>query len=360
MSNLPQALIVDDDPSIIQTVGDIVRSLDHDADTASDIAAAKECLAAKNYDYLVLDMKIPVSSDRKFGRRENGRNLIQTLRGNPDTVDLPIIVITGEDSGESDFILSVIRVGGMDYTEYIQKPIDGDKLDCAIQKLLARRAGGGREPEQLRPFVNAEEKRVLEIYPERATLGGVQVWTDCAYPEIGQILRWLAERTSSGTYVRLTGKVLCERLERDASNPVGQPIKRFRESCRDQMAACMALDCDLYDVIGPTRGGGYHLTTTIDARIVDDAGEPVPAEANAAVVDGSTIEPNLNERQLWVLEQIDQGAEPRQKTVVEHFRRDWSASQIKRDLKDLRDRNLIRTSRRGIYERIEKETADAP
>ena len=51
MSNLPQALIVDDDPSIIQTVGDIVRSLDHDADTASDIAAAKECLATKKYDY---------------------------------------------------------------------------------------------------------------------------------------------------------------------------------------------------------------------------------------------------------------------------------------------------------------------
>ena len=351
----PQALIVDDDPSIIQTVGDIVRSLDHDADTASDIASAKQLLAAKRYDYLILDMKIPVSPERKFGRRENGRNLIQTLRGNPDTVELPIIVITGEDSGESDFILSVIRVGGMDYTEYIQKPIDGDKLDCAIQRLIARRAGGGRDPVQLRPFIDGDELRILEIYPERATLCGVQVWTDCAYPEIGQILRWLTERNSSGTYVRLTGKVLCERLERDASNPVGQPIKRFRESCREQMAACMALDCDLYDVIGPTRGGGYHLTSTIDARIVDESGTPLPPAASVAAGDDTVTIPGLNDRQIWVLEQIDQGAEPRQKTVVDHFRRDWSASQIKRDLKDLRDRDLIRTSRRGIYERIEKE-----
>jgi len=32
----PRALIVDDEPAIIQTVGDIVRSLDHQADTAGD------------------------------------------------------------------------------------------------------------------------------------------------------------------------------------------------------------------------------------------------------------------------------------------------------------------------------------
>jgi CheY-like chemotaxis protein len=338
---ITRALIVDDDPAIIHTVGDIVRSLGHSADTAGDVETAKARLAGAAYDYLVLDMKIPVSPDRKLGRRENGRNLIHFLRANPQTVNLPIIVVTGEDSGESEFIISVLEAGGMAATKYIQKPIDGDKLDRAIQCLLAKRVGGGSSaPVELRPFCT-EERRILEIASDRITLCGVQVWTDCAYPETGQILTWLAERGPHG-YIRINGNELCQRLGRNASNPIGGPVKRFRESCREKMAACMGLDCGLYDVIGRTKGGGYHLTEHIEARVAG-------AETPAAQPEASPAGPDLNPRQRWVLDQIAAGAEVRQKTVIEQFRREVNASTVKRDLKVLRELGLIETDGWGCF-----------
>jgi hypothetical protein len=185
------------------------------------------------------------------------------------------------------------------------------------------------------------------------TLCGVQVWTDRAYPEMGQVLRWLAERTPHG-YVRLRGTELCRRLDRDASNPLGQPVKRFRETCREKMATCLHLDCGLYDVIGPTQGGGYHLTDAIEARILEAETEAaIPPGSDPAPLLPGSQGPALNPRQRWILDQIDLGSELRQKTLIEHFRREVNPSTVKRDLKELRDRKLILTGPNGHYTRLE-------
>ena len=64
------------------------------------------------------------------------------------------------------------------------------------------------------------------------------------------------------------------------------------------------------------------------------------------------IGPRLNDRQTWILEQIDKGVRMSQKDVIAHFRRDKNASTIKRDLKQLRDGNLIETHPDGHYIRM--------
>jgi DNA-binding transcriptional ArsR family regulator len=257
-----------------------------------------------------------------------------------------VIVVTGEDSGESDFILSVMQVGGMELTGYIQKPADGDKLDRAIPAILAK-AASGQLPEELRPFSGSERRRLL-IFRDKILLCGAQVWTDCAYPEMGKVIRWLAERGPNG-YLRIRGSELSRRLERNASNQIGQPIKRFRESCREKMASCLDLDCGLYDVIGNTKGGGYHLTESIDAVVFEDEASPVIGAATGPM---PQVEPpsecmHLNERQRWILDQIASGGQVSQKTVIEHFRRALGPSTVKRDLKDLRERGLIVTDEQG-------------
>ena len=58
---------------------------------------------------------------------------------------------------------------------------------------------------------------------------------------------------------------------------------------------------------------------------------------------------SVNERQQWVLDQIDQGERISQKNAIAHFRRQWNASTIKRDLKALRDVGLIETHPDGYY-----------
>ncbi len=59
--------------------------------------------------------------------------------------------------------------------------------------------------------------------------------------------------------------------------------------------------------------------------------------------------PRLNDRQKWILEQIDKGVQMSQKDVIAHFRREKNASTIKRDLKQLRDGGQIETHLDGHY-----------
>lgn len=61
--------------------------------------------------------------------------------------------------------------------------------------------------------------------------------------------------------------------------------------------------------------------------------------------------PRMNDRQTWILEQIDRGIQLCQKDVITHFRRDKNASTIKRDLKQLRDGGKIETHPDGYYTR---------
>ena len=337
----PHALIVDDDPAIIQTVGDIVRSLDHDADTASDIESAIGQLATRRYDYLILDMKIPVSAERKLGRRENGRNLIGRLRNNADTVDLPIIVITGEDSGESDFILSVIRVGGMKRTEYIQKPVDGDKLDCAIQRALQRQRDEQQAP-QHPAFTTGS--RDMVITEEAITLCGVEVWSDHAQDDMREVLVALAGRTAGGRYRRIRGPKLNEMVDRDPTNPISKPIQRFRDRCTELMASECQLACGKFDVICETKGGGYHLHDCIEVTI-----EP----GLESLADAHDEEPTTRQEvKAWILEQLEAGVAIYPRDVIAAFSGKRDRSTITRDLAALRADGVIG---RGVRGRIVRE-----
>lgn len=327
-----RALIVDDDPTIITTIGDIVRSLDHLADTAGDLATARAKLEAGDYHYLILDMKIPVSPDRKLGRRENGRNLLQTVRSNPRTTRLPVIVVTGEDSGESEFILSVMRASGMDLTEYIQKPVDGDKLDRAIQALLSKAGKTAQRPSPgARQFRKGQ--RTMVIYEDRITLCDVDVWVDRAQDDIRSVLIALAQPSPSGGRVRLRGTHLDEQLGRPATNPIRSPIHAFRERCVHLMDEHHGLDCGMNDVIAGPKAGGYYIPEWITIEIEGDDDSIIEPEAAT----GTAYE----DVKAWVLDQLAAGTGLRQKDVVDEFAGRRERSSIVRDLGAMRTDGLI-------------------
>lgn len=60
----------------------------------------------------------------------------------------------------------------------------------------------------------------------------------------------------------------------------------------------------------------------------------------------------LNERQQWILSQIDRGEQLTLKGVLAHFRSQCNRSTINRDLKELRDRTIIKTGPHGAYIRV--------
>src|SRR5437879_6508494 len=119
-------LIVDDDPALLQALPEALR-LRMDGvtvDVADSAAAALERIAARDYDVIVTDIKMPGM---------DGLALMAEIRGRqPDT---PTIMITGH--GEHALAILALRGGAYDF---IQKPIDRDSFVASLYRAIRAHA----------------------------------------------------------------------------------------------------------------------------------------------------------------------------------------------------------------------------
>ncbi|PYP69054.1 MAG: DNA-binding response regulator, partial [Gemmatimonadetes bacterium] len=117
--------IVDDDASVREAVGSLLRSAGLTVET---FGSAREFLASPRRDApscLVLDVELPGQS---------GLDLQQELiKGN---VRVPIIFLTGR--GDIPMSVRAIRAGALDF---LTKPVDVDQLLGAIEKGIAQDHG---------------------------------------------------------------------------------------------------------------------------------------------------------------------------------------------------------------------------
>jgi len=124
-----------------------------------------------------------------------------------------------------------------------------------------------------------------------------------------------------------------------------------REACkRIEALVNRNLDFGGYDIIA-RGGGGYHFTERMDVRIAGESepqkAAPAPAAKRADAASGLV----LNDRQKWILNQIDNGVRISQKDIIVHLRREKNPSTTKCDLKQLRDGGHIETHADGYYVR---------
>ena len=336
-----RALVIDDDKEIIRTVGDVLTSLNHAYDSAGDQESARKMLAAGKYDYILLDLEIPVKPGR-LCRIENGKNLILEIRKTPGMENLPVIVMTGHGNDSPDLAVSVMRTGA---DHYVKKPFAGDELDKAIREVLARDKQPDHalrtktEQKALTPF-NAE-KREMVIEEDRVTVCGVEVWRDSYQPHMRNALMMLNKK-EGGHYVRIKGSKLMKDLGRDPSNPLGKPISSFRANASERLKEQRGLKCDKQDIVA-SGNGGYYFTEWMDVHIAGSETHETDEPAN-----GPT-ESIMNNRQKWILEQLDKGVELHRKDIVRQTRKNRST--VNRDLKDLRDAGIIEMHRDGYYVR---------
>jgi len=339
-----RALVIDDDKEIIRTVGDVLTSLNHAYDSAGDQESARKMLAADKYDYILLDLEIPVKPGR-LCRIENGKNLIREIRKTPGMENIPVIVMTGHGNDSPDLAVSVMRTGA---DHYVKKPFAGDELDKAIREVLARDKQPDHalrtktEHKALTPF-NAE-KRAMVIEEERVTVCGVEVWRDCYQADMREVFLMLNKK-EGGHYVRIKGSKLMKDLGRDPSNPLGKPISSFRANASNRLKEQCGLECGKQDIIASGQGG-YYFTEWMDVHIAGSkTHEPKNESAVKPLKPGN--EPVLNERQKWILEQLDKGVRLHRTDIVRHMQKNRST--INRDLRNLRNRGLIGMHNDGYY-----------
>ena len=121
-SEQARVLIVDDDPALLQALPQALqlRMAEVTVETADSAAVALDRIAARDYDAIVTDIKMPGMDGLAL--------LAEIRRRQPDT---PILIITGH--GEYDLSVRALRGGAYDF---IQKPIDRDDFVASLYRAI--------------------------------------------------------------------------------------------------------------------------------------------------------------------------------------------------------------------------------
>jgi two-component system, NtrC family, nitrogen regulation response regulator NtrX len=126
-------LVVDDEPSILNTLKKALSLEGYSVDVAGGIVLAEERLSKKSYDVLLLDVSLPDG---------NGVELLERQRkaGN----DTPVIMMSGHAT--IDTAVRATKLGALDFLE---KPLSTDRLLLVLENTL-RLVRAEREAAELR------------------------------------------------------------------------------------------------------------------------------------------------------------------------------------------------------------------
>jgi len=163
-----RVLVIDDDPALLQALPEAVRirMAGVTVDTADSAAAALDCIAARDYDAIITDIKMPGMDGVAL--------LAEIRRRRPDT---PILMITGHGHG---LAIQTLRGGAYDF---VQKPIDRDYFVASLRRAIQAHALSRRvkdrelalrrctaELEEIAARLGGEQPRVLIVDDDPALL----------------------------------------------------------------------------------------------------------------------------------------------------------------------------------------------
>lgn len=114
----PRVLIVDDDSSLTEIFGDVLREEGYLVDTINNPREALRLLGQKTYDVLISDQSMPFMT---------GTEILMTMRR--QNIMIPVILLTGLDTVD---LLDAKMLGATIMT----KPVSSQDLRRAVEKLL--------------------------------------------------------------------------------------------------------------------------------------------------------------------------------------------------------------------------------
>ena len=117
-----RVLIIDDSPTIVAALGKILRSAGLLTQGAGDAESGIEMARESPPDLIFLDIVLPGM---------NGFAALRTMRRDPATRDIPVIMISGNEQATEHFFGS--RIGADDF---MKKPFSRFEVFARIERLL--------------------------------------------------------------------------------------------------------------------------------------------------------------------------------------------------------------------------------
>ena len=127
MSDKKYILVVDDDPDLVETVGMMLESKGCEVGLAYDGIEGEESIRERRPDLVVLDIMMP---------RKDGYVLCAELKANPDTRDIPVVLLTAVSDAVPSTTYTHADGMATEADDYIPKPIETETLWEVISNLL--------------------------------------------------------------------------------------------------------------------------------------------------------------------------------------------------------------------------------
>ncbi len=118
-------LVVDDEPNIVLSLEFLMAEAGHDVRVARNGEQALQAIRDQKPDLILLDIMMPPP---------DGYSVCKTVRGDPKTRDIPIIMLTAKGR-EAEREMG-IEAGA---TEFITKPFSNREVVARVGDLLGRR-----------------------------------------------------------------------------------------------------------------------------------------------------------------------------------------------------------------------------
>ncbi len=156
-------LIVDDEPNILRLVGYSLEAEGYEIVTATTGAQALKALEDEQPELVVLDVMLPDMS---------GIEICQKLRENPQTTDLPVIMLSAR-AQVADKVQG-LKAGA---DEYVTKPVEAEEMTARVAALLKRRK---HLVQTLAPSRLPDRGQMLAVYGPKGGVGRTVVAANLA------------------------------------------------------------------------------------------------------------------------------------------------------------------------------------
>jgi DNA-binding response OmpR family regulator len=137
MSKDGRVLVVDDEPMVRETLGQVLVDEGYVVDLAVDGETALERVRAARPDAILLDLMMPGM---------NGRQFLQALRSEPQYANVPVLLMTAVHGLE-------VNLATLGASEIVEKPFNVDELLNKIALAVYRSRDAHKSISQPLPFV---------------------------------------------------------------------------------------------------------------------------------------------------------------------------------------------------------------
>ena len=114
-----KVFLVDDDPDFVDAVKSVIEKGGYQVDVAYDGQEALDKVGEVKPDIIILDVMMPVM---------DGTKACKALKANPDTAEIPIIMLTAVADRVLSSKYSHREMLESDAEDYIPKPVEPDEL----------------------------------------------------------------------------------------------------------------------------------------------------------------------------------------------------------------------------------------